>query len=64
MKILKEQSAQTTTRVVGIAHRLWTTILSQESAQFNKVKDIYLFIYIYFASLFLFLNFYRGDAFR
>ena len=41
MKILKDQSAQTTTRAVGIAYRLW--LLNHQSAQLNKVKEHYIY---------------------
>ena len=42
MKILKDQSAQTTTRVVGVAYRLWLPL------SINRVLNLtYIHIYIY-----------------
>ena len=46
MKVLKAQSAQTTTTAVGIRYRLWSAC-GVQSAQLNKVKEHYIYIYIY-----------------
>ena len=49
MKILKDQSAQTTTRVVGVAYRLWLTfsikrvlnLTNNYKSEARKVSKVY-----------------------
>ena len=52
MKILKDQSAQTTaTRAVGIAYRLWLSFSINRVLNLTKIRSIiyilYIYIYIY-----------------
>ena len=42
MKVLKDQSTQTTARAVGMAFYLWLPFLNQRSAQLNKVNKRYI----------------------
>ena len=47
MKILKDQSAQTTTRAVGIAYRLWLPFSIDSVLNLTKSRNIISYIYIY-----------------
>ena len=54
MKILKDQSAQTATRAVGLAYRLWLPFSINRVLNLTKLRSviyIYIYIYIYNISL-------------
>ena len=61
-KILKDESAQTTARVVSVAYRLWLSFLINRVLNLTKLRSIiyaYIYIYIYiYISIYLYLYLY------
>ena len=66
MKILKDQSAQTTTRVVGVAYRLWLPFSINRVLNLTKLRSVICMsvIYIYISIIYIYvyvLYIYRLD---
>ena len=58
MKILKDQSAQTTATVVSVEYRLWVPFLINRVLNLTKLRGV---IYVNIQSIYMYLYIYKQD---